>query len=186
MATGPAKRRLRLAPLLSHTRKRVPGASPGKGGANHCGPVGLIVCETGWFSQGTSDDLADCEDDARYENCSRKAHAGKDGACASGEEGAYAYGEKAVGVSEGRASRGIAFSAATGDRRLYRRLLLPCGKARDRSDGAVHNDRQEYDAERDGIIQAPGIRVLRVTTIDVERDIQSVLQRIQNEARRDD
>ena len=45
-------------------------------------------------------------------------------------------------------------------------------------DGPIHEQRLEYDAERDRIIHARGLRVLRVRADDVEEDLQSVLDLI--------
>jgi len=45
-------------------------------------------------------------------------------------------------------------------------------------DGAVHQGQGDYDAERDRAIAAHGLRVLRVTNDEVERDIEAVLWRI--------
>jgi adenine-specific DNA-methyltransferase len=47
-------------------------------------------------------------------------------------------------------------------------------------DGAVHDAQQEYDAERDVILEQAGYRILRVTADEVERDLASVLSRIRS------
>ena len=45
-------------------------------------------------------------------------------------------------------------------------------------DGAIHNNRQDYDRSRDEIIVARGIRVLRFTNDRVISDINGVLEEI--------
>jgi very-short-patch-repair endonuclease len=45
-------------------------------------------------------------------------------------------------------------------------------------DGAVHADRREYDAERDRILSARDLVVLRFTNTELEHEMRSVLQRI--------
>jgi adenine-specific DNA-methyltransferase len=37
-------------------------------------------------------------------------------------------------------------------------------------DGSAHDDRQEHDAERQGILESMGLRFVRVTAQDVERN----------------
>jgi very-short-patch-repair endonuclease len=46
-------------------------------------------------------------------------------------------------------------------------------------DGAVHEDRAEYDVERDRIMCARGLRVVRFTNDQVERSLADVLRRIE-------
>jgi very-short-patch-repair endonuclease len=45
-------------------------------------------------------------------------------------------------------------------------------------DGAVHDSQPDYDAERDEILAARGLRILRVSNEDVQRDVDAVLTRI--------
>jgi very-short-patch-repair endonuclease len=45
-------------------------------------------------------------------------------------------------------------------------------------DGGIHAEQPEYDAERDCILSARGLRILRVTNEDVRRDAATVLRRI--------
>jgi very-short-patch-repair endonuclease len=45
-------------------------------------------------------------------------------------------------------------------------------------DGFIHDAQPDYDAERDKILAACGLHVLRVTNEDVKRDINPVLTRI--------
>jgi very-short-patch-repair endonuclease len=45
-------------------------------------------------------------------------------------------------------------------------------------DGGIHAEQQEYDAERDRVLSARGLRILRVTNEDVRRDAATVLRRI--------
>ena len=47
-------------------------------------------------------------------------------------------------------------------------------------DGAVHLDQVGHDEARDEILLARGIRVVRVTNDDVERDLPAVLTRIES------
>ena len=51
-------------------------------------------------------------------------------------------------------------------------------------DGGVHETTRAYDAERDTVISARGLRVLRFTNDEVLGDITAVLHRIRQEARR--
>jgi very-short-patch-repair endonuclease len=46
-------------------------------------------------------------------------------------------------------------------------------------DGGVHASRGEYDAERDGVLAAHGLRVVRFTNDEVRRDLPAVLTRIE-------
>jgi very-short-patch-repair endonuclease len=50
-------------------------------------------------------------------------------------------------------------------------------------DGPIHDDQQDYDAERDRVLAARKLRVLRVTNDDVFQDLPAVLARILDEAR---
>ena len=50
-------------------------------------------------------------------------------------------------------------------------------------DGGVHEAQREYDAERDRILTAHGLRILRVTNTDVATDLPHVLARILTAAR---
>jgi very-short-patch-repair endonuclease len=45
-------------------------------------------------------------------------------------------------------------------------------------DGSIHNQQAEYDHERDIILTADGIRVLRVTNDEVQYHLDVVLSRI--------
>src|SRR5512136_1623636 len=45
-------------------------------------------------------------------------------------------------------------------------------------DGPVHDQQIEYDQERDRILSARGLRVLRIKNEDVKRDLPGVLARI--------
>lgn len=45
-------------------------------------------------------------------------------------------------------------------------------------DGGVHAKQTDYDAERDRILSARGLRILRFTNERVERDIEAVLTAI--------
>lgn len=47
-------------------------------------------------------------------------------------------------------------------------------------DGSVHELQQHYDGERDNHLIARGFRVLRFSNEDVKRNLQEVLQKIQN------
>jgi very-short-patch-repair endonuclease len=46
-------------------------------------------------------------------------------------------------------------------------------------DGAVHDQQQEYDAERDRILSGRDLCILRLTNDEIDRDIEDVLRRIQ-------
>ena len=46
-------------------------------------------------------------------------------------------------------------------------------------DGPVHEDRADYDAERDRILTARGLRVVRFTNEQVDRSLADVLRRIE-------
>jgi very-short-patch-repair endonuclease len=45
-------------------------------------------------------------------------------------------------------------------------------------DGGAHQHQQQYDAEREMLLSARGLRVVRVTNEEVRRDIADVLRRI--------
>ena len=45
-------------------------------------------------------------------------------------------------------------------------------------DGPVHESQAEADAERDTILSAQGLRVLRITNDEIRRDLPGVLARI--------
>jgi len=45
-------------------------------------------------------------------------------------------------------------------------------------DGPVHDQQIEYDQERDRILSARGLRILRVKNQDIKRDLHDVLARI--------
>jgi very-short-patch-repair endonuclease len=45
-------------------------------------------------------------------------------------------------------------------------------------DGAVHEQQAEYDAERDRLLSARGLRVMRIKNQELERDLPGVLARI--------
>ena len=51
-------------------------------------------------------------------------------------------------------------------------------------DGGVHETQKEYDAERDRILAARGLRILRIPNVEVQRNLESVLERIASEASR--
>ena len=51
-------------------------------------------------------------------------------------------------------------------------------------DGPDHQDRADYDAERDRVLAARGLRILRVTNDEVRRNLPAVLTRITTEATR--
>ena len=53
-------------------------------------------------------------------------------------------------------------------------------------DGPIHDDQVEYDAERDQIIEAYGLCVLRITNAELRADLNAVRRRILAEARRID
>ena len=46
------------------------------------------------------------------------------------------------------------------------------------TDGAVHEQRADYDAERDRVLSARGLRVLRVRNEEIRRDMAGVLERV--------
>ncbi len=45
-------------------------------------------------------------------------------------------------------------------------------------DGAAHNDTQAYDQERDAILRAKGLTILRLTNDDIEQRLPATLARI--------
>ncbi len=45
-------------------------------------------------------------------------------------------------------------------------------------DGGIHQEQAEYDAERDRILQARGLRILRIQNEEVREDLPGVLARI--------
>lgn len=45
-------------------------------------------------------------------------------------------------------------------------------------DGSSHHDLADYDAERDRVIAARGVRILRIPNDEVYRDLRGVLARI--------
>jgi len=45
-------------------------------------------------------------------------------------------------------------------------------------DGAVHEKRKEYDAERDEVLQRRSLDVLRFTNAEIDTDLRSVLAKI--------
>ncbi len=45
-------------------------------------------------------------------------------------------------------------------------------------DGGIHKDQREYDAERDRILAAHGLRILRFTNAEVRTNLPRVLARI--------
>jgi len=47
-------------------------------------------------------------------------------------------------------------------------------------DGWTHDDKYEYDQERDRYMKSLGIHVLRISDIDVKRDMSNVLMWIKN------
>jgi very-short-patch-repair endonuclease len=48
-------------------------------------------------------------------------------------------------------------------------------------DGGIHNNQVEHDSERQQLLEASGLRVLRVTSQEVENDLTFVLSKIRNE-----
>ncbi len=49
-------------------------------------------------------------------------------------------------------------------------------------DGSAHDSRTEYDAERDRVLRARGLRVLRIASRDVRQALPDVLARVAGEA----
>jgi very-short-patch-repair endonuclease len=49
-------------------------------------------------------------------------------------------------------------------------------------DGAVHDERPEYDAERDQVLTALGLRVLRFSNDEVLSNMEAVVERIRSAA----
>jgi len=47
-------------------------------------------------------------------------------------------------------------------------------------DGPIHDQQRDADAERDAILTADGIRILRISNHEVNNDISGVLARIHN------
>jgi len=47
-------------------------------------------------------------------------------------------------------------------------------------DGPVHDRQAEYDTERDRVLSARGLRIVRVRNEDVKKDVTGVLARIAN------
>ena len=45
-------------------------------------------------------------------------------------------------------------------------------------DGGIHDNREAYDKARDAVLQAEGIRMLRVKNHEIERDPKSIVKRI--------
>jgi very-short-patch-repair endonuclease len=45
-------------------------------------------------------------------------------------------------------------------------------------DGPVHERQEEYDDERDTILESQGLRVLRIKNTEVHQDLELVLERI--------
>jgi len=45
-------------------------------------------------------------------------------------------------------------------------------------DGAVHDGRGDYDAERDQVLAGLGVRVLRIGNAEVRRDLEAVIDQI--------
>jgi very-short-patch-repair endonuclease len=45
-------------------------------------------------------------------------------------------------------------------------------------DGPVHQQRADYDAERDRVLSARGLRILRIANQEIVRDLDGVLARI--------
>jgi very-short-patch-repair endonuclease len=50
-------------------------------------------------------------------------------------------------------------------------------------DGGIHNERKEYDGNRDGYLQAGGYIILRFTNNKITSEIDSVLEIIRTKAR---
>jgi very-short-patch-repair endonuclease len=51
-------------------------------------------------------------------------------------------------------------------------------------DGLVHNEQKEYDRERDAILTAAGMTVIRFTNDQVLNDMRTVLSQVQTSAER--
>jgi very-short-patch-repair endonuclease len=51
-------------------------------------------------------------------------------------------------------------------------------------DGNIHRLRREYDEDRDMILKAEGIEILRLSNVEINNDIEAVLQRILSYCRR--
>ncbi len=47
-------------------------------------------------------------------------------------------------------------------------------------DGNIHSNQAQYDIERDAVLKAHGLRVLRVTNEEVQKDLPGVLARIKD------
>ena len=45
-------------------------------------------------------------------------------------------------------------------------------------DGEVHQNQVAYDSKRDGILKARGLRVLRISNVEIRTNLDSVLQSI--------
>lgn len=74
-----------------------------------------------------------------------------------------------------------------GDFHFYRQKVLagfivdfccPAAQLVIEVDGGIHAQQAEYDAERDTIMEALGLRVLRISNDDVRRNTAAVLERI--------
>ena len=52
-------------------------------------------------------------------------------------------------------------------------------------DGPIHDQTTEYDAERDAVLAARGLRILRILNEDVRLRLQEVLARIDAACRED-
>jgi very-short-patch-repair endonuclease len=50
-------------------------------------------------------------------------------------------------------------------------------------DGSIHDERTEYDAERDRILRARGLRMLRFRNKEIMRNLEGVLERIREACR---
>jgi very-short-patch-repair endonuclease len=50
-------------------------------------------------------------------------------------------------------------------------------------DGPIHRARSDYDSVRDSALSSLGVRTLRITNDDVNRELAAVLERIAKECR---
>jgi len=48
-------------------------------------------------------------------------------------------------------------------------------------DGRVHDFQKEYDANRDAVLAQLGLKTIRITNDELEKDLKSVLEKIESE-----
>ena len=48
------------------------------------------------------------------------------------------------------------------------------------TDGEIHRERADYDAERDRVLSTRGLRIVRIRNEEIRRDIWAVVERILN------